>query len=367
MRDLEFHPGVLPKIHDFKRIPHSFSWDPAYGLSLADLYARSRPELRLEAQGWAEPADFAEFWEGTFAEQAKLPPEILERRPSAEQGRAPASYRVEEIYFQVLDGWRVGAWLVTPRAADRLEHLAVVGHGYGGRAEIGTEFLDGRHALLYVCAPGFNLSADPKRVVPGSSAFHVINGIENPRTYILRACVAAHWAAGRILQALYPGLPLIYDGTSFGGGLGTMNLAWGNVFSGGYLGQPTFANHPFRLRNETCGSAASVRALWLRADATKRAAIENTLRYYEGVFHARRIRVPVAFCLSVFDPAVPAAGQFTLALSVPRGLRRIAPTTTGHYDVPHPLLELEQRRIQRVREWLWRRVALARQAAAQSA
>lgn len=344
-------PVKLPRIYDLASIKHDVPFDPTYGFTLPDLYA-GRGGAMLE--GRAEPRDFEPFWQDTYAEQAAIAPKILETRPSEQEKLAPG-YRVEEVYFDVLDGWRVGGWLCVPR--DRApERLVVAGHGYGGREAIALDPLDGRQAVLFICAPGFHLSTDSKRVVSNNAGFHVINGIEDPRRYIIRACVAAYWAGGRILQSQFPQVPMIYDGTSFGGGLGAIVLAWGEIFRGGWVGQPTFANHPFRLQQETRGSASAVRALWLRASAEEKARIEHTLDYYETVFHARRIRVPVAFCLSVFDPAVPAAGQFSVALSVPRRLRRIVPTTTGHYDYRHPLEPLEARRMRAARKWLWQQV-----------
>ena len=233
----------------------------------------------------------------------------------------------------------------------------VFGHGYGGREQIGPDQLEeGRVAGLFICAPGFHLSENPKRVVSNSGAFHVIKDIEDPRKYIIRACVCAYWQGARLLQNLYPGLPMFYDGTSFGGGLGAMLLAWGDIFKGGFVGQPTFANHPFRLAFETRGSASAVRALYHRADPEMRAKILRTLSYYETVFHARRIKVPVVFWNSVFDPAVPSAGQFSVALSVPHKKVRIVPHTVGHYEYAHPIQPMEMRRTRLAKKWLWKQV-----------
>lgn len=345
---------MLPKIFDLSAIQHNVPFDPTYGFTLKDLYAGKGGAMM---EGVAEPPDFDAFWEATLAEQVAMEPKILETRPSPQQEMAPG-YSVEEIYFDAIDGWRVGAWLCRPIDESRLERVQVFGHGYGGREYIGVDQLEGgRVAGLFVCAPGFHLSENPKRVVSNSGAFHVINSIEDPRTYILRACVACYWQGARILQAMYPGLPMLYEGFSFGGGLGAMILAWGDLFKGGVVGEPTFANHPFRLAHETRGSASAVRALWLKSDAKKRAIIERTLSYYETVFHARRIHVPVVFCNSVFDPAVPAAGQFTVALSVPHKKVRIAPHTIGHYgEFTHGLEPFEERRNRTAKRWLMRQV-----------
>ena len=344
---------MLPKIYDLASIKHDVPFDPTYGFTLEDLYAGKGGAL---LEGVAEPPDFDAFWEAALAEQMAMPPVIVETKRSPQESLAPG-YTVEEVYYHAIDGWRVGAWLCRPKDESRLERLQVIGHGYGGREQIGADQLDeGRVAALFVCAPGFHLSANSKKVISNSAAAHVIKHIEDPKAYILRACVAAYWQGARILQDLYPRLPMIYEGTSFGGGLGVMLLAWGNLFKGGFVGQPTFANHPFRLKNETRGSAASVRALWLRSNAEMRAKIEHTLGYYETVFHARRIKVPVVFWNSVFDPAVPAAGQFTVALSVPESQRHIAPHTVGHFDFAHPVQALEAKRNRDAKKWLWNQV-----------
>lgn len=296
-----------------------FAFDPTYGFTLEQL-------LKIQMTD-AEPVDFDDFWEKTYAENATVPLKWEERPCDTHY----TGFKLTEIYFDTLNGWRVGAWLCRPENSKQIRRAVVMGHGYGGRENIKGLVPDSEAAMLFICAPGFHLSADPARVASNDSWKHVICGIESPKTYILRDCAAAFWSAAALMTELYPDHPLFYQGGSFGGGMGTLMLPWEKRFVGAELVQPTFSNHPFRVNNPSHGSAEAVRQLYLQ-----KPEIVKTLAYYDSVFAARRIRVPVVFGLSIFDPCVAAVGQFSAANSVSPELATRIPTLFGHTDVAYP-------------------------------
>jgi cephalosporin-C deacetylase len=314
----------------FDRHKASFPFDPTYGLTLDEL-------RRIKGPGpEREPSDFDAFWRDSFRQNAEIALE-QEEKPST---FTHEGYKITEIYFNTLDSWRVGGWLCVPEKLTDAKTAVVCGHGYGGRAEPDHAILDGQSAVLFVCAPGFNLSANPERVVPDSAVDHVICGIESPQTYILRACAAAYWSAAELMKRRFPSAPLLYRGYSFGGGIGALMLPWQRLYVGAELGQPTFSYHSFRLKNPSQGSAEVVRKLYQRTPE-----IEKTLGYYESVFAARRIQVPIVYALSVFDPAVPAAGQFAVANATAPEFRTVVVMQFGHYDVIYHQQTTEQKRI----------------------
>lgn len=319
-----------------------YPFDPTYGFN-----AEKLSQIQMTDP---EPPGFDAFWGKTFEENEKVPLR-WEEKPSR---TSYAGFRVKEIYFDTLGGWRVGAWLCSPEDKNKIRRVSVMGHGYGGRENIENLVPDKEAAMLFICAPGFNLSVDEKRVPSNNSSEHVVFGIESPETYILRFCAAAHWSAARLMRELYPDKPLVYQGTSFGGGMGTLMLPWERRYLAAELVQPTFSNHPFRVQHPCQGSGEAVRQMYL-----KKPEILKTLAYYDSVFAARRIRVPVVFGLSIFDPAVPAPGQFSVANAVDPTLTVKVPTLFGHMDVSYPQLQDEQKRHQQEVEKLFARVQKA--------
>ncbi len=300
---------------------HPFDFDPTYGYDLPALLALQPPE----------PAgDFADFWQATYAAASAVPLR-LETRPSS---FATSTHNVTEVYFDSLDGVRVGGWLVRHRGA-RVKRGAVVGHGYGGRAAPLLTAdpklqLDNSPDLVHldVCARGFNLSKHPH--LPDNAARHVIHGIERRETYLHRGCVADIWAAGEALAQLVPEVAdaMSYHGGSFGGGIGALALPWCERFKSGALSVPSFGHHPVRLTCRCNGSGEAVRSYHRRHPEVVR-----VLQYFDAAVAARFIRVPMAFDCALFDPAVPPPGQFAVHNAVP-GQKRLAVSPYGHFAPP---------------------------------
>lgn len=296
---------------------HSYAFDPTYGYTPQALAAIRAP---------ATPADFDDFWRATFAETMAVPLELQVDACAS----ASAEHHLREVRFRTLDGMRVGAWLVEPR--DRPVTVgAVVGHGYGGRG--GPEYPRRSGAFMYVCAPGFALSADP--AIPDVADQHVVHGIANRETYLLRHCVASIWSAARALVELVPSASdhLLYSGESFGGGLGALALPWDARFHGGHLVVPTFGHHPLRLTMPCVGSGEAVR----RHVREHPEAVE-VLAYFDAASAASRIRIPMLAVPAYFDPAVPPPGQFAVCNSL-AGPTTIVTLSAGHFDHPRAAVE----------------------------
>jgi len=313
-----------------KAFLHDLPFDPRYGHDLA----------RLEAMVPPPPfPGFEAFWREAYAQALAAPLAPL-RRPSPLE--CPG-YRIEEISFLAADGLRIGGWLLTP--CDRAPQRAiVVGHGYGGREAPEAGDPENPTLYLYFCARGFHRSAYPD--LPDNSDAHVIHGIGTKETYILRGCALDLWAAVGTLLQWAPELAgqLYYDGTSFGGGLGALAVPWDARVRRCHLGEPTFGNHPFRLQAECRGSGEAVR-LYSQAHPE----VIGVLRYFDAATTAAFMAIPTFVTLSLFDPAVPPPGQFSVynALAC-RKDRFLEPA--GHFDYPEREAVWREQR-QRVQEW----------------
>ena len=263
----------------------------------------------------------------------------LERRavPSPD----PA-YVLEAVFFDSLGGFRIGAWLATPR--DGVTRATVVGHGYGGRDE--PAFLPGAAALA-VCVRGFGLSR--RDDVPEEALRHVVHGIGSREDYVLRGCVADLWAGAVALAELFPALKgrIHYEGTSFGGGLGALAVPWEPRWSRAFLEVPTFGNHPLRVTLPCEGSGAAVRARWRRDPG-----VLDVLGYFDAATAAKRIAVPTLVAPALFDPVVPPPGQFAVANAIRGEFRAEFIHEAGHFEHAGSVSEAE--RLQEVLSRWWR-------------
>lgn len=292
-------------------IQHHLSFDPTYGYNLEQLLSIPLPEN--------EPDDFDDFW--TQLHDQTLARELrIETRPSALSNE---DVEVKEVYFDTLDGMRIGSWLVVPRHQE-ITRIKVTGHGYGGRQEPDLTPLKNT-AVLFPVAPGFFISAWGK--IPNTSQRHVLHGIESKESYVFRVCAASLWSAASVMTQLFPDCAdtLYYSGQSYGGGMGCLMLPWEKRYTKAELGLVSFCNHPARVQYRCNGSGAAVKRYY-----EKHPEVMEVLRYFDGAFAAKRIQIPTVFRCALFDPAVPPPGQFT-AHNVCTATKRLSVFRVGHF------------------------------------
>lgn len=316
-------------VKDFRPYIEKFQFDPTNGFSLKNLLELQLPE--------AAPDDFSDFWQNAHNRNDGID-SAIELRPS----HFPSpTHTIREIYFDSLGDFRIGGWICEPLDRTAIKRIEVIGHGYGGREQPDLASLDPSAIQVFICSPGFHLSACPDRVATNAAMLHVITGIHSLETYILLPCAAAIWSASRAMAELQPDLPQVYRGGSFGGGMGALLLPWESRFRAAEIVQPTFGNHTLRLANRCTGSGESVRQL-----LQLHPPIRKTLTYFDAAIAARQIKVPVAVAACAFDPSVCPPGQFSVANAIPEHLRKLSPFSFGHCEFPHKHLELEQARHQ---------------------
>ncbi|MFJ3666969.1 acetylxylan esterase [Streptomyces sp. NPDC090106] len=294
-------------------VTHTFAFDPTHGHTLDDLLKIGAPTA---------PAGFDAFWRARKEAADRVPP-----RPRL--GRVVGhhdGHLVQEVSYDTLGG-RCSALLALP-GEGAARHGFVIGHGYGGRTDTGTDLplpLPGS-AAIFPLAPGLPaLGLRPD--LPSTPDAHVLHGIGSRETYVLGDCVAGLWGAAAALLELVPSLDgrLGLLGESFGGGIGALALPWDDRFAAARLTVPTFGNHPLRLTLPCTGSGEAVRA----HVRTHPEAVE-VLAHFDAATAATRVRVPVLAACALFDPAVPPPGQFAIhgALGGPRQLEVLE---AGHY------------------------------------
>jgi cephalosporin-C deacetylase len=292
---------------------HGFDFDPGYGYSLEQLLAVEPPEA---------PPDFEAFWQARYERARRLTPHLELR----ELGQS-AARRTLELRFVSTDDVVIKGWLTLPTNG-AIERGFVVGHGYGGRSE--PDALDfERSVFMYPCCRGLGASAQ----APFSSdpAWHVLHDIDSRERYVLGGCVEDIWLSVSALLQMYPQIEgrIGYLGSSFGGGVGALAMAWDARLAKAHFKLPSFGHQALRLRLPTIGSASSVQGFAQQQPDV----LERTLGYYDAASAARFIRVPAHVACALFDPAVAPPGQFAVFNAL-AGSKRLHVLEAGHFEYP---------------------------------
>ena len=279
------------------------------------LTAPERPE---------EPADFDEFWRGTFEAYGNA----LVGWESVRELDATGTHRVKEIRFESSADEPAVAFLMVPRLEAAIRRGLVIGHGYGGRAAPDLEQVPADTAAIFPAAPGTLPNTGSR--FPALPDEHVLAGIAHRDTYSHRFAAADIWRAATVLLDAAPRAAdaLDFSGGSFGGGIGAMALPWDARFRRASLDVPSFGHHAIRLTRRCTGSGEAV-----RRHVQQHPEALSVLGSFDAAVAARRIRIPTHVAAAVLDPAVDPRGQFAVfhALTCPR---RLTVRPNGHLDGP---------------------------------
>jgi cephalosporin-C deacetylase len=310
---------------------HPYEFDPTYGLGLEALRAIRPP---------VAPPGFDDFWRARLTRALAVDP----RPQFSESASSHPDWHVRDITYTSTGAFQIGGWLLLPRTGAVRRGL-VVGHGYGGRDEPDFDIPVAETAVLFPCFRGLSRSRRPP--MSSDPAWHVLHDIDKPDRYILGGCVEDLWVAVTVLTALFPELDgrIGYSGTSFGGGIGALAIAFDDRIDLGHLVVPTFSNMPLWLTLPTIGSAQSVQA-YRRTHPD----VLETLSLFDAATAATRIEIPMLVAVARFDPAVAPPCQFSVANARPASNHHeTVVLDAGHVDysgmeVQHALLAEKVRR-----------------------
>lgn len=289
---------------------------------------RIRPSHRfeiddlLDVQVPAEPAGYADKWLDWRDEALQVMP-----KPSIQDaGYDHGDWRVFDMSYSSTDKVRIGGWLLLPKSG-RIKRGLIVSHGYGGRTGPDFHFPFKDAAILFPCARGIGRSVHPP--ISYEPHWHVRHDIDKPDRYVMRGCVEDVWLAVSALIRLAPYLDghIGYLGTSFGGGVGAMALAWEDRVQKAHFNIPTFGHQMLRLQLKTMGSGASIQTLYKKVPHL----VENTLQWYDAAQAAKHIKIPVHMACALADPVVTPPGQFAIYNSL-AGPKQLFTLTAGHME-----------------------------------
>ncbi|HET6316035.1 MAG TPA: acetylxylan esterase [Chloroflexota bacterium] len=264
------------------------------------------------------PADFDAFWADVMAAVDKLP---LNATAEPLPERSTEAVEVFDVRYDSLDGVRIAGWYCLPRAAERpLPGLLIV-PGYISEPTLPKSWAKLGYAALGI-GPRGKLRSNA-RYNPGYPGL-LIDNIVDRHTYAYRGFYVD---AARGIDFLL-GRPEVdqqhigIHGSSQGGALTITTSALRNdVVACGAAGAPYLCgfmdaarlthSYPYEEINE-----------YLRQYPERRAAVAETLNYFDGINFAPRIRCPMLVYVGLRDDVCPPETGFALydALTSPKDL-----------------------------------------------
>lgn len=303
---------------------HGYGFDPTHGYSFDELVSVGLPEA---------PDDFERFWSERYRRALDVSP-----RPRVQDlGWDVGALRVFDLSYFSTDAVRINGWVVVP-ADGAVERACVVGHGYGGRSGPDFHLPVDRCAFVFPCFRGLGRSPHPP--ISSEPWWHVLHDIDKRDRYVIGGCVEDLWLAVSATLRLFPQVQgrIGYLGISFGGGVGALGVPFDPRVRRAHYALPTFGHHPLRLGLPAVGSVAAVQAF----ERAHPGVALRTLRYYDAAVASRHAQIPVHCALALFDPHVPAPGQFAIYNGLP-GPKSLFVHAAGHHA--HPREADEQRRL----------------------
>ena len=273
------------------------------------------PQLRAYRSTLEEPADFAEFWEGTLAEARRHPLDLTVR----EQRTGLRTVVVHDVSFRGFGGDVIRAWLRVPAGVEGPLPAVVQFVGYGGGRGHPDEALfwaSAGFAHLHMDTRGQGsmwspgATDDPEGSGPATPGF-TTRGIESPETSYYRRLVTD---AVRAVDAAAE-LPVVDPDR-----IATLGFS-----QGGYLSLAAAALNP-RVRRAfsfvpfLCDIARAITITdnepyreigrYLATHRERAEQVLRTLGYLDGVNLARRTTAPIHFSAALMDATCPPSTVF---------------------------------------------------------
>ncbi len=298
----------------------------------------------------------ASFWKTWLGAVLAEQPRLSER---ATRDTDPSDASATHEYMSARHV-RIGCSLILPKGRPRAGLVAL--HGYENVPTLGQTASDFAPlaergvAVLAVRLRGYPGSrADTARLVEhaaapeGGGGMWITHGLESPVSdrgfgseWVVSYAVADVVNACRALRAVLGSrrevAPIFLHGESMGAAVGLLaasQLADLDEVSRIAIGLPSLGDWPWRLAHHAFGGSAGGR---IRRFITDYAALEQdittTLRVFDSVIHARRVRCPVLCKLALRDEVVPAptAAAVFNALGADPGRKWRFTVRYGHHD-----------------------------------
>jgi cephalosporin-C deacetylase len=246
------------------------------------------------------PDDFDEFWGGVLAELADMP---LDARVTPDPLRSNDDVNVYQATYQSLGGLEIFAWYSVPAQGDgpfpAILHLP----GYKSEPAVRRDW--GRKGVVV-------LSVAVRGKLPSSSQFNpgypglLTSGVESRDTYSYRGVISD---CSRGLDFLLSRPEVDPDrvyacGSSQGGGLTLITTGLRPEIKGGVSGYPFLCCYPESMKMLRSYPYDEL-SCYGRAYPGRTGQMLETLRYFDAVNFAPRIKCPMVVGIALEDEVCP--------------------------------------------------------------
>ena len=260
----------------------------------------TKADLEAFATSVTCPDDFDEFWEGILSRLAEEP---LDSRVALDTLRSNEVVNVYQATYRSLDGLEIFGWYSVPAVGEGPFPAVLVLPGYKSEPSIRRDWGRKGVAVLSVAVRG---------KLPSSSEFNpgypglLTSGVESRETYSYRG-VISDCSRGVDFLLSRPEIDsqrIFCCGSSQGGGLTLATAGLRPEIRAGVSGYPFLCCYPESMRMLRSYPYDEL-SCYLRAHPEREEQMLETLRYFDGVNFATRIKCPMVVGIALEDEVCP--------------------------------------------------------------
>lgn len=255
-----------------------------------------------------EPADFADFWQGLFAEADALP-DCVRMIPLPERDNGKTS--LFELHVPTLNGRTLYGYLSVPTGAGPFPILICFpGSGPASGEQQWLRYEDAITLFMNVHSYPYKADETKEETIAraGYDPFdYATSGLESRDTYFYHDVLPAMHRAVNFVQTLpqYDGRNMGVFGSSQGAWLSLMTAAFHPEIKAICANVPAFTELEGFL-------AVRLELAKHEDDPAYRARVLETLRYYSSAYAAKRIRAAVSVIVGRIDKCCPPTSVYAL-------------------------------------------------------
>ncbi len=288
---------------------------------------------------YAPPPDFDSFWRATLDSLAAVPPELELALDSQHMSDRAEVYRIS---FTSLHDVRVHGWLTLPVGREKPVAGLAFFPGYGtGQIRPAVDYSRRGYATISIQVRGYGMDQES---YPEDNRNYMTIDCERPETYIYREIVSHCLRAVQLLgqRAEVDPKRIGVIGGSQGGGLSLL-VAGLNPDVAAVLANVPFLTDFGRSMSMT-GAPFRDLVRYIENNPGSREAVMNTVRYFDTVSLAGRIKAPTIVSAGLFDRTCPAPSIYRMFLALGSADKRIEIYPwLDHLEVEQPFMPVARR------------------------
>ena len=247
-----------------------------------------------------KPGDFDAFWDGVLAQASAIP---LDVEMIPDPLRTSADVETFQVFYTSLDHVRIAAWYCRPAGRSGRTPAIMLLPGYQMDPPIPKDWARKGYAALSVAPRGKLRSL--RQYNPGYPNL-LTHNIVDRHTYVYRGFYVDTWRGIDVLLSRDEVDParIGVTGSSQGGGLTITTAAMRPEVRAAAAGAPYLCGFMDAIALTHTYPYEEI-SDYLRAHPERRAQVEETLAYFDGINFADRIACPIIVNIGVQDNVVP--------------------------------------------------------------